>query len=201
LRDGSPTRVIDEYTSERPGDLAVLGTHGRGGLGRLLLGSVAEQTLRLARQPTLLVRPLPGDEAAAPAVGHILCPMNYTEIGRMAFEHACSAARTFGARLTVVFVVEQEARPPDSVQRAEEMLRTWMPPEAAAGLEIHTVVRHGDAAEQVVALAREAAVDLVVLGAQHRRFADTSVLGVTTVRVTRHSPCPVLVVPRPSDGA
>jgi universal stress protein A len=59
------------------------------------------------------------------------------------------------------------------------------------------IVRHGDAGEQVITLAQEAKVDLVVIGAQHRRFVDTTVLGVTTVRVTRHAPCPVLVVPRP----
>jgi universal stress protein A len=126
--------------------------------------------------------------------------MNYTEVGRAAFEHACAAARAFAARLTVVFVVEQEVVPPDSAQRAEEMLRAWMPSRLLAELEIRPVVRYGDAAEQVIALAREADVDLLVIGAQHRGLADTTVLGVTTVRVTRHAPCPVLVVPRSGDG-
>ena len=59
-----------------------------------------------------------------------------------------------------------------------------------------------DAAGEVIVLAREMAADLVVIGSQHRRFMDTTVLGVTTVRVTRHAPCPVLVVrpaPAPSN--
>jgi nucleotide-binding universal stress UspA family protein len=201
LREGSPARVIDEYAGERRADLVVLGTHGRGGLGRLLLGSVAERTLRLARQPTLLVRYGPDQkEGAAPQVRHILCPMNYTEVARAAFEHACSVARTFAARLTVVFVVEQETGPPGSIERAEEMLRAWLPAEAQTKFAVEPVIRHGDAAEQILALAREEAVDLVVIGAQHQRFVDTTVLGVTTVRVTRHAPCPVLVVPRPLEA-
>lgn len=198
LREGSPARVIDECAAERRADLVVLGTHGRGRLGRLLLGSVAERTLRLAQQPTLLVRHPPDHaEGAVPHLRHILCPMNDTEVARAAFEHACSVARSFAARLTVVFVVEQEAGPPGSAERAEEMLRAWLPAEAQPEFAIEPVIRHGDAAEQVITLARGEAVDLVVIGAQHQRFVDTTVLGVTTVRVTRHAPCPVLVVPRP----
>ena len=43
---------------------------------------------------------------------------------------------------------------------------------------------------------QDRAVDLIVLGFQHKRFSDTTVIGTTTVRVTRHAPCPVLTVIR-----
>jgi nucleotide-binding universal stress UspA family protein len=203
LMSGSPSKVIEEYAAAAQADLVVLGTHGRGGISRLILGSVAERALRIARQPTLIVRQPPKAEAAdpeGPRLKHILCPVNYTEVARAAFEHAASAARTFEARLTVVFAIEPDGGAPrvtpESVQRAEEMLQAWLPAATEVAFQIHPVVRHGNAAEQIIALAREASVDLVVIGAQHRRFADTTVLGVTTVRVTRHAPCPVLVVPR-----
>ena len=110
---------------------------------------------------------------------------------------AAAVAHTFGARLTVVFACEAEDRSFESLQCAEDRLRSWLPAEAGTEYDVHPVVRHGDAAEQVISLARETAADLIVIGAQHRRFVDTTVLGVTTVRVTRHAPCPVLVVPRP----
>jgi nucleotide-binding universal stress UspA family protein len=182
--------VIQEYAAAQNVGLVVLGTHGRKGIGRLLLGSVAERILRVARYPTLIIRPFPAQdvpEAAAPRVSHILCPVNYSEVARAAFEHASAVARAFAARLTAVFTVEQEHPTAENLQGAEDRLREC---------RIQAVVRHGDAGEQVISIAREAAVDLVVIGAQHRRFADTTVLGVTTVRVTRHAPCPVLVVPR-----
>lgn len=109
-----------------------------------------------------------------------------------------SVAEAFEARLTAVCAIEEEEVQPAELQRAEELLRDWLPSVPALKFSVQAVVRHGNAAEQVLGLAREAAVDLIVIGAQHRRFADTSVLGVTTVRVTRHAPCPVLVVPRTS---
>jgi nucleotide-binding universal stress UspA family protein len=196
---GAPAEVIQEYAAAQNVGLVVLGTHGRKGIGRLLLGSVAERILRVARYPTLIIRPFPAQdvpEAAAPRVSHILCPVNYSEVARAAFEHASAVARAFAARLTAVFTVEQEHPTAENLQGAEDRLRAWLHAESAAECRIQAVVRHGDAGEQVISIAREAAVDLVVIGAQHRRFADTTVLGVTTVRVTRHAPCPVLVVPR-----
>jgi nucleotide-binding universal stress UspA family protein len=199
LLSGAPAEVIQEYAMAQNVGLVVLGTHGRGGIGRLLLGSVAERTLRVARHPTLIIRPFPSPdvpEAAAPHVSHILCPVNYSEVARAAFEHASAVARAFSARLTAVFAVEQEQPTAENLKGAEDRLRAWLHAESEPECRIQTVVRHGDAAEQVISIAREAAADLVVIGAQHRRFADTTVLGVTTVRVTRHAPCPVLVVPR-----
>jgi nucleotide-binding universal stress UspA family protein len=197
---GSPARVIEEYAAAHDVDLVVLGTHGRGGLVRFLLGSVAEYTLRLARHPTLIVRQPPhhGEASAMPRVRHVLCPVNYTDVARDAFAHAAAVAHTFCARLTVVFACEAEDQRFESLQCAEDRLRSWLPAEAGTEYDVHPVVRHGDAAEQVISLARETAADLVVIGAQHRRFVDSTVLGVTTVRVTRHAPCPVLVIPRPA---
>jgi nucleotide-binding universal stress UspA family protein len=181
----------------------VLGTHGRGGLSRLLLGSVAERTLRMAAHPTLVVRQRPDEQASqpeAPTLTHILCPVNYSQVARSAFAHACSVARTFGARLTAVFALDQEVVTPESLEAEGEKLRAWLAAGPAVECEMQAIVRHGDAGEQIITLARESAVDLVVIGAQHRRFVDATVLGVTTVRVTRHAPCPVLVVPRSNDA-
>jgi nucleotide-binding universal stress UspA family protein len=207
LLTGPPAAVIEECAASMHADLVVLGTHGRGGVSRLLLGSVAERALRMAQRPTLIVRQ-PGADGTSegaevpPPTLHlqqILCPVNYTDVARTAFEHACGVARTFGAGLTVVFAVEptEGALAAGALRGAEEQLRAWLPIEPDAACQMQPIVRHGDAGEQVITLAQEAKVDLVVIGAQHRRFVDTTVLGVTTVRVTRHAPCPVLVVPRP----
>jgi nucleotide-binding universal stress UspA family protein len=136
-----------------------------------------------------------------PAPRHILCPVNDTAVAQIAFQHAAEVAHAFGTRLTAVSVLDPGAEREAALtpQRLKEALHSWLP----AGAEtvrtdcwLQPVVRHGDPAEQVITLAREAAVDLIVIGAQHRRFVDSTVLGVTTVRVTRHASCPVLVVPR-----
>ena len=86
--------------------------------------------------------------------------------------------------------------PLDSQQLiAEARLRAWLPEAVRAEYALEPLVRHGNAAEEVILLARETGADLIVVGAQHQRFVDTTVLGVTTERVTRHALCPVLVVP------
>jgi nucleotide-binding universal stress UspA family protein len=59
---------------------------------------------------------------------------------------------------------------------------------------IRELTREGEAAEEIVSLAKETPCDLLVIGARHRRFFDSTVLGSTTARVVRHAPCPVLTV-------
>lgn len=62
---------------------------------------------------------------------------------------------------------------------------------------IRELVHKGEAAQEIIALASEMSCDLLMIGAEHRRFFDTSVLGATTVRTVRHAPCPALTVVGP----
>lgn len=61
LRDGTPDRAIVEYADEEGIDLIVMGTHGRSGLERYLLGSVTERVVRRARTPVLTARMTPDE--------------------------------------------------------------------------------------------------------------------------------------------
>jgi nucleotide-binding universal stress UspA family protein len=65
VRRGTPHRTVLEYVDDNDIDLVVMGTHGRTGLNRLLLGSVTEKVIRLSPVPVLTVRPgsEDGDEA------------------------------------------------------------------------------------------------------------------------------------------
>jgi nucleotide-binding universal stress UspA family protein len=206
LLAGSAASGIEEATEAAAADLVVLGTHGRGGIPRWLLGSVAERALRMASRPTLVVRQVEGRDVE-PELQEILCPMNESACAMKAFHVAFAAARIFGAKLTVLTVVEspggQEA--PGDLARAVEALRARvrqdLGPSAEADLadiQFEAVARQGDAAEQVIQLSRDAGIDLIVLGAQHKTFFDSTVIGLTTDRVTRHAPCPELVVPLPA---
>jgi nucleotide-binding universal stress UspA family protein len=206
LLAGAAAAGIEEAADAAQADLVVLGTHGRGGLTRFLLGSVAERALRMAERPTLIVRGAEGEATAEPRLTEILCPMNDSTVALAAFRAAYATARAFAAKLTVVTVVEAPGgeAAPGELARAVDALREKVQKEMGpagekelAHCQFEAVARHGDAAEQVIALARESNTDLIVLGAQHKTFFDSTVLGVTTVRVTRHAPCPVLVVPLP----
>lgn len=190
VEEGLPADAIRRAAARSPFDLIVMGTHGRSGINRLMLGSVTEHVLREASIPVLAVR---GDVQAL-EVKHILCPVNDSSIALQALRTAAALAKCFGAALTVLHVREPGAR--DSI----EELCSWIPDSARAGCTIREILAEGDVAREVIARASEMEAGLVVLGARHRRFFDTTVIGANTIRMLRHAPCPVLAVfPPPGD--
>lgn len=182
--DARPVDGILRFAEESGTDLIVLGTHGRSGFRRFLLGSVTERVLRETTIPIVTVRP-PLDDRP---VSKILCPVNDSPTARNALEVAARLAASIGAELNVLHVAEplgQGARPD---------ICSWLPESDRLSCRIQEIVASGDAAEQILRLASESSADLLVLGARHRPFADATVIGTTTIRVVRHSPVPVLTV-------
>ena len=104
---GSPAPALADYAREVGADLVVMTTHGRGGLQRVWLGSVADQLVRSLDVPVLLVRP---EEVApvqrVPALEEILVPLDGSRWAEAALPSALGVATLFGARLLLVQVVE-----------------------------------------------------------------------------------------------
>jgi len=75
-------------------------------------------------------------------------------------------------------------------------LCTWVPNDIRSRCGLKEIVRRGDAAEKIIEMPQDQAIDLIALGSQYKRFSDTTVIRTATVRVTRHAPCPVLTVIR-----
>ena len=103
-------------------------------------------------------------------------------------------AEVFGARLIIAHVVEAMgvANPTDDQRR----LRSWIDPDLQDRTAYTEVVVRGGASERVLDLADEERADLLVIGAQHKRFRETTVIGTTSERLIRFASCPVLIVPR-----
>lgn len=178
-----PADGIRQLATLEKADLIVMGTHGRSGLNRWMLGSVAERVLRESPTPVLTVRSAPH----AP-IRRVLCPVHDTELSRRALTLAAGISACFDASLTVFHVKEPSGANPVAD------LCSWVPKEERTRCDIRELVRHGDASEEIVKLATEEPYDMVVLGAPRRRFFDGMVLGTTTLRTVRHAPCPVLTV-------
>jgi nucleotide-binding universal stress UspA family protein len=178
-----PADAIRQLSTEMRADLVVMGTHGRSGFNRWMLGSVVERVLRDSQVPVLTVR-----GAALESIRHVLCPVNDTEISRRAWHVAVGIAACFDATVTALHVHEDHT--PNPIGN----LCAWIAPEERAHCEVRELVRRGEAAQEIVALAAEIPCDLLVLGSQHQRFFDSSILGTTTIRTVRHAPCPVLTV-------
>jgi len=184
--EAMPVDGIRRLTREIKTDLIVMGTHGRSGVNRLMLGSVAERLLRESDVPVLTVR---RDTAAAMTPPKtILCPVNNTPAAREALLMAAHLARCFGGNVVALHV--KEGHPGQGIGD----LCAWVPDEIRSHCTIKELTREGEAAEEIVSLAKETPCDLLVIGARHRRFFDSTVLGSTTARVVRHAPCPVLTV-------
>jgi nucleotide-binding universal stress UspA family protein len=190
VSEGHPLPILLGEIARRSPDLVVMGSHGRTGLARVMLGSVAENLVRQVPQPVLLARVA---AAERPQVRKILCPVDFTNAGRANLDLSVSLAAAFRAELDVLHAAEE---PTADSEALRGQLCGWIPEEARARCRISEVVRRGNAAEQIILLARERASDLIVLGAEHRPFFEGTILGTTTEQVLRHSPCAVLVVPR-----
>jgi nucleotide-binding universal stress UspA family protein len=184
--EAMPVDGILRLTRDIKADLIVMGTHGRSGMNRLMLGSVAERLLRESEVPVLTVR---GDTAAAMTPPKtILCPVNNTPAAREALSMAAHLASCLGGNVVALHVKE------DHAGQGIGDLCAWVPDDVRSHCTIKELTRDGDAAEEIVSLAKETPCDLLVIGARHRRFFDSTVLGSTTARVVRHAPCPVLTV-------
>lgn len=189
--EGHPVEVILHRAKQLQADLILMGSHGRSGIARLRLGSVAENVAREASTPTLIVR-VPGGEPAPAAIARVLCPVNLTELGRKGLESSSELVAVFGATLFVLHVAEQAGLDLGSIR--EDLCR-WIPERARQNCNLFEVVRHGNPAEQILTAAREPRVDLIVLGAQHRPLLEFTTLGTTAERVIRHAHSLVLVLP------
>lgn len=191
----SPARAIVHTAREMKADLVVMGTHGRRGWRRALLGSVTETVLHEIDRPLITVTPGILSAGAEPAIRHVLCPVNFTYIARESLLHASRMAEAFGAELVVVYVAEG-VQPPQ-LPEVEAAFNLWVAPAMRERAHYRlSVVDDGNPAERVLDTAHEVDADLIVLGAQHKFFSDATVIGTTTQRITRFARCPVMTVVR-----
>jgi len=212
LEEGEAADTIVRVARDIPCDLIVMGTHGRTGLGRLLLGSVAEKVLRDAPCPVLTMRS-PGPEAKdrlpeSGKVETILFPTDFSECSQNALNLAFALTRDFKARLLVLHV----ATPPPFVtygefekvldkssgyrHELEEQLRQCQSPEC--NKEFRLV--EGDPGNEIVQVAREAHCDLIIMGTHGRTGLGRVLMGSVAEKVLRQTPCPVLMVKNPVPG-
>ncbi len=145
----------------------------------------------------------------------ILLPTDFSDCGNYALSFAASLARTFGASIICVHVIEPmvptvgysgmtEPLPiadiTDQLEySAERELPKLAEREECAGLEVEEMIVHGEAASEIVRVAKERNVDLIVVSSHGRTGLGRILFGSTAEAVVRHASCPVLVV-KPSQA-
>jgi nucleotide-binding universal stress UspA family protein len=206
-RDGEPVREILGAVDAIAPDVIVMGSHGRTGLQRLVLGSVAERVIRRSSIPVLTVpaawRPPGGIRFAT-----VLCAVDLSEASRRAVDYAAAIAAAAQARLVMSHVLEWseevETVPatgtpvlPSSEDDAVAELNGLLTGDLRARSAPELVVGYGDPADEVLRLVQERGADLVVLGIRRRNPIDLAVFGSTAQRLIRGAVCPVLTVRAP----
>jgi nucleotide-binding universal stress UspA family protein len=197
-RLGSPRELIAQLAKEQGCNLIVMTSHGRKGLDRWLLGSVAEAVLRRSPCPVLLVRPevVP----TAPVFSNVLVPVDGSESSLKVLERIQPFLRE-GARVTVLQASGIDFREPpvwvsaDSVERYFCELEEQLKAIQVAGLDLSYKVVDGEATQAIVAVSQELACDLVAMSTHGRSGLARVLLGSITAKVARHCSLPLLVFP------
>ncbi len=189
-------------------DLIVIGTHGRTGLGKLLLGSVAEDILRHSACPVLTVGPeicgrarLPEEDSELATteleIRHVLCAAKLTPASITVGPVAIALSGAFRARLTMLHVLEDYSdlgSRSDPTEDAMERLQAVLPRDARLAYAPEFVMEFGPAAQRILNAAKERDSDLIVMGARPADGA-THLPWSTVHKVVAHACCPVLTVP------
>lgn len=193
---GQPVQMILRTSDEEKVDLVVMGTHALRGWRRAILGSITEGVLHGSRTPVLTVSSLHHMPVMHGEIGitKIVCPVNFTDVAHDSLEWAASFAELVSAEVVIIHVVEPGIEF-DPVAD-EKRVREWIAPELRELCTFRELVLRGGAAERVLDCIDDIGADLLVIGAQHKMFRDTTVIGTTTERLIRFARCPVLTVTR-----
>jgi nucleotide-binding universal stress UspA family protein len=213
VREGNTAGEILEQATSMKADLLVIGTHGRSGFERVVLGSVAERVLRKASCPVMTVpRRLPDAVPAGAVYRRILCPVDFSESSLHALKYAISLAQEADGQLTVLHVVAHEFEYTagieydagmtigDFLKQREDALQRRLQEVVAGAPEfcrVESLMTHGKPWREVLRLAEEKQSDLIVVGVQGRGAADLLFFGSTTQHVVREASCPVLTLRHP----
>ncbi len=206
---GDPRTVIVEQAISKRADLIVMGTHGRRGFRRLLLGSMPASVLHEAPCPVLTVPPRAPESASEQVTfKRILCPVDFSPASLQALGFALDLARQADGLVTVMHVVEwlAEEEPPalphfnvpefrrQMAAEAGERLRLVMAGESRTWAGIDTLAVSGRTHREILRAAEMNHADLIVMGAQGRGGVGLALVGSTTQQVVRRATSPVLTV-------
>ena len=201
IRGFSAADSILDYLQDNDFDLIIMGTHGRTGLKKLMLGSVAERVVQLSPVPVLTVH----KDTDETDIKKILVPVDFSEYSKIAVKQAIALSREFKASLQFLHVVQLEDHPEFYTVSFDPIL------EENPDLEMHIaknlikltgisekeatyVVKEGKVHKEIKTYAEENHVDLIVMATHGMSDLEHFLVGSNSERVVRIAPCPVLTV-------
>ena len=212
---GKPADVIVAGAAAQPGTLIAMATHGRSGVQRWLLGSVAEKVLQTATNHLLLVRATDETKAGEASLKTVIVPLDGSPVAEKVLRYACAMAKRMGLEVILLrvyalpimaFSSEDYYTPniAELLEEAKDEAKRYLEQKVAElkaeGLKsVSGKFLEGESAQQIIDFARKTPDNLIAM-CTHGRSGFARILGSVTNRVLRHSGDPVLIV-RASAGA
>jgi len=201
VKEGFTSEVLSKLIGRLGIDLIVLGTHGRGGIKKLVLGSVAEEVVDSAYCPVLTVGPHVSSKLGSELkLRRILYATDLPGSAR-ALTYALWLAEHERAHLTLLHVLKMPTDVPLGSREAKsdtamKRLVQLHPLETTPSVETEFIVKIGAPAEHILKVAEDQGADLIVMGPHHTSYARVSahLPWVTPHQVLCHARCPVLTV-------
>ncbi len=196
---GNPSELIEKAAEDLDVDLIAMATHGRTGVSRFFLGSVAEEVVRTSKRPVLTF----GPETAIAQSNKILCPVDFDANSIAALKFAWRIAHQKRSELVVLHVATLPFEPsndaaqvpmPKWKQDILARLRTMVEHNLGADAGCELIVEHGDAATSILETATELRPDLIVMATHGRGGLSHLLLGSVAARIVREAGVPVLTV-------
>jgi nucleotide-binding universal stress UspA family protein len=197
LLEGNVAESILEFASRKCADLIVVGTHGRSGLGKALIGSVAEGVFRSSQVPVMTLGPNLRDSTPKRPPRNILVAADCTAASERAVEFAASLAREHSASLTAVHALHH--LPADEAERARALqkIKTRLAEllhRKAEGVQCSLLTHEGQVVPTILQTACETEADLLVIGVRASTGLLDRLMFPHAYQIIRESPCPVLTL-------
>ena len=214
LLEGYVTEALERHAREIDAKLIIMTTHGRTGVSRAWLGSVADSLVRNSTFPLLVIRPLEDGETFPSArFEHFLVPLDGSETGEKILEPALALAKAMGSRLTFLHVVSPHVtlgarvsplpsgHLEDRLAKAEAYLAEVTERVGGEGVEAdYRIESHFAPARAILNSAEEAGVDLIAIATHGYTGVKRAILGSVTDKVLRAAKWPLLL-DRPEGAA
>jgi nucleotide-binding universal stress UspA family protein len=202
--EGDPAVTIARVANETEPGYVVMSTRGRAGLSRFALGSVADQLLRRAECPLIILRPRevePLEHLELPPVERLLVPLDGSPTAERVLPRAKALARAFGAQLFLMRTLsryEAEADLNEATREARAYLRRVATDLRDAGFQVYFKVRHEADFEPcevaILQFARVVCADMIAMTTRGRGGLSRALLGSISDHVLRNSDRPVMIV-------
>lgn len=204
----SAASPIIEYATQENIDLIVMGTHGRRGIRKMFLGSVASEVIRLAPCSVLTVRDK-GERTAVHDLGRILAPVDFSDQGKEALKVALELSRGWEAEVDLLHVLGEVLHPafyemgavrltdlqPDILEKAKSELEGYVQKVAdCQDLSVSYHSQEGHAAREIVRFSRDRKCDLIVMATHGHTDKRHFLIGGTAEKVISRAECPVLSI-------